>query len=35
MIRWHEQIGNPTVADGIFDRLVDNAQSSSNRLMWS
>ena len=23
--RWHEQIGDPTVADGILDRLVDNA----------
>jgi DNA replication protein DnaC len=23
--RWYEQIGDPTVADGIFDRLVDNA----------
>jgi hypothetical protein len=24
--RWHEQIGNPTVADGIADRLVHNAR---------
>ena len=23
--RWHEQIGDPTLADGIFDRLVHNA----------
>ena len=23
--RWHEQIGDPTVADGILDRLVYNA----------
>jgi DNA replication protein DnaC len=23
--RWREQIGDPTVADGIFDRLVHNA----------
>ena len=23
--RWHEQIGDPTVADGIMDRLVHNA----------
>jgi hypothetical protein len=23
--RWHEQIGDPTVADGILDRLVHNA----------
>ena len=23
--RWHEQIGNPTLADGILDRLVHNA----------
>jgi DNA replication protein DnaC len=22
---WHEQIGDPTVADGILDRLVHNA----------
>ena len=25
MARWHEQIGDPTVADGILDRLVHNA----------
>jgi DNA replication protein DnaC len=25
LIRWHEQIGDPTVADGILDRLVHNA----------
>jgi hypothetical protein len=24
--RWHEQIGDPTVADGILDRLVHNAR---------
>jgi len=23
--RWHEQIGDPTVADDILDRLVHNA----------
>ncbi|MCU1258793.1 MAG: IstB domain protein ATP-binding protein [Bryobacterales bacterium] len=23
--RWHKQIGDPTVADGILDRLVHNA----------
>jgi hypothetical protein len=23
--RWHEQIGDPTVADGVLDRLVHNA----------
>jgi len=23
--RWHEQIGDPTAADGILDRLVHNA----------
>jgi DNA replication protein DnaC len=23
--RWHEQIGDPTLADGIFDWLVHNA----------
>ena len=23
--RWHEQIGDPTAADGIFDRLVHNS----------
>jgi DNA replication protein DnaC len=23
--RWHEQIGDPTLADGILDRLVRNA----------
>ena len=23
--RWHEQIGDPTVADGIMDRLVHHA----------
>ena len=27
--RWHEQIGDPTVADGILDRLVHNAIASS------
>jgi len=24
-VRWHEQIGDPTLADGILDRLVHNA----------
>jgi DNA replication protein DnaC len=23
--RWHEQIGDPTLADGMLDRLVHNA----------
>jgi DNA replication protein DnaC len=23
--KWHEQIGDPTLADGILDRLVHNA----------
>jgi DNA replication protein DnaC len=23
--RWHEQVGDPTLADGILDRLVHNA----------
>jgi DNA replication protein DnaC len=23
--RWHEQIGDPTIADGILDRLLHNA----------
>jgi DNA replication protein DnaC len=25
ILRWHEQIGDPTLADGILDRLVHNA----------
>jgi len=25
-LRWHEQIGDPTIADGILDRLVHNAE---------
>ena len=25
--RWHEQIGDPTIADGILDRLVHNAST--------
>jgi DNA replication protein DnaC len=24
--RWHEQIGDPTLADGILERLVHNAR---------
>jgi DNA replication protein DnaC len=24
--RWHEQIGDPTLADGILDRLMHNAR---------
>jgi len=24
--RWHEQIGDPTLADGILDRVVHNAR---------
>jgi IstB-like ATP binding protein len=23
--KWHEQIGDPTIADGILDRLIHNA----------
>jgi DNA replication protein DnaC len=29
--RWHEQIGDPTVADGILDRLVHNAHRIETR----
>jgi DNA replication protein DnaC len=29
--RWHEQIGDPTVADGILDRLVHNAHRIAMR----
>jgi len=29
--RWHEQIGDPTVADGILDRLVHNAYRIDTR----
>jgi DNA replication protein DnaC len=29
--RWHEQIGDPTVADGILDRLVHNAHRTEMR----
>jgi len=29
--RWHEQIGDPTVADGILDRLVHNAHKIEMR----
>jgi DNA replication protein DnaC len=25
VVRWHEQIGDPTAAEGILDRLVHNA----------
>jgi DNA replication protein DnaC len=37
--RWHEQIGDPTVADGILDRLVHNAhriemRGESMRKSW-
>ena len=27
--RWHEQIGDPTLADGILDRLVHNCSIAS------
>ena len=27
--KWHEQIGDPTLADGILDRLVHNAHRSN------
>jgi hypothetical protein len=30
--RWHEQIGDPTLADGILDRLVQNAHRIAERL---
>jgi hypothetical protein len=38
--RWHEQIGDPTAADGILDRLVHNAhridmRGESMRKKWS
>jgi DNA replication protein DnaC len=29
--RWHEQIGDPTLADGILDRLVHNAHGVEMR----
>jgi len=29
--RWHEQIGDPTLADGILDRLVHNAPHRNER----
>jgi IstB-like ATP binding protein len=29
--RWHEQIGDPTLADGILDRLVHNAHRIETR----
>ena len=37
--RWHEQIGDPTLADGILDRLVHNAhrietRASSTKRCW-
>jgi len=34
--RWHEQIGDPTLADGILDRLVHNAHRIEMRgdSMW-
>jgi hypothetical protein len=30
--RWHEQIGDPTLADAILDRLVHNAWGSPHAL---
>jgi DNA replication protein DnaC len=29
--RWHEQIGDPTLPDGILDRLVHNAHQIEMR----
>jgi hypothetical protein len=29
--RWHEQIGDPTVADGILDRLADRIEMKETR----
>jgi len=29
--RWHEQMGDPTIADGILDRLVHNAHRTEMR----
>ena len=29
--RWHEQIGDPTVADGILDRLVHNVSEAAGQ----
>ena len=29
--RWHEQVGDPTLADGILDRLVHNAHRIEKR----
>jgi len=31
--RWHEQIGGPTAADGILDRLVHNAHRIQMRVI--
>ena len=33
--RWHEQIGDPTLADGILDRLVHNAHRIEMREIRS
>jgi len=30
--KWHEQIGDPTLADGILDRLVLNADRIELRM---
>jgi DNA replication protein DnaC len=30
--RWHEQVGDPTLADGILDRLVQNAHRIEMRV---
>jgi hypothetical protein len=30
-LRWHEQISDPTLADGILDRLVHNAHRIETR----
>jgi DNA replication protein DnaC len=32
--RWHEQIGDPTLADSILDRLVHNAHRIEMRGEW-
>ena len=31
--KWHEQIGDPTLADGILDRLVHNAHRIASRCV--
>ena len=31
--RWHQQVGDPTLADGILDRLVHNAHRIALRCV--